>query len=96
MLGGFRAFMQGVVVPNAEPFAEVVRLVELSLGLAFFLDFLTNLAALGGVGQSLSIVLSGAGRASAASTGTPPSSSRSSTPGTSCVYLRRGGRGDRT
>ncbi len=33
MPGIFHTFMQGVVVPNAEPFAQVVRLVELSLGL---------------------------------------------------------------
>jgi thiosulfate dehydrogenase (quinone) large subunit len=55
--GFFRAFMQGVVVPNAEPFAQVVRLVELPL----VLGFVTNLAAVSSVGQSLSIMLSQGG-----------------------------------
>ncbi len=57
----FRAFIEGVVAPNAEVFAQVVRLVELSLGLALVLGVLTNLAALGSVGQSLSIMLSQGG-----------------------------------
>jgi uncharacterized membrane protein YphA (DoxX/SURF4 family) len=39
----FRAFMEGVVAPNAEVFAQVVRLAELSLGLALVLGVLTNL-----------------------------------------------------
>jgi thiosulfate dehydrogenase [quinone] large subunit len=57
----FRAFMEGVVAPNAEIFAQVVRLTELSLGLALVLGALTNVAALGSVGQSLSIMLSQGG-----------------------------------
>ena len=56
-----RAFMEGVVAPNAEIFAQVVRLAELALGLALVLGALTNLAALGSVGQSLSIMLSQGG-----------------------------------
>jgi thiosulfate dehydrogenase (quinone) large subunit len=59
--GFFRAFMQGVVVPNAEPFAQAVRLVELPLVLALVLGFVTNLAAVSSVGQSLSIMLSQGG-----------------------------------
>ena len=57
----FRSFMQGTVVPNAELFAQVVRAGELTLGLALILGFLTNLAALGSVALSISILLSGGG-----------------------------------
>jgi thiosulfate dehydrogenase (quinone) large subunit len=53
----FRAFMEGVVVPNAESFAQGVRLVELSLGVTLILGVLTNRAAIASVGQSLSIML---------------------------------------
>jgi thiosulfate dehydrogenase [quinone] large subunit len=59
--GFFRAIMEGVVVPNAEIFAQVVRVVELSLGVALIVGALTNLAAVGSVGQSLSIMLSQGG-----------------------------------
>jgi thiosulfate dehydrogenase (quinone) large subunit len=53
--------MEGVVVPNAELFAQGVRVVELSLGVALILGVLTNLAAIASVGQSLSIMLSQGG-----------------------------------
>ena len=43
-------------MPNAELFAQGVRVVELSLGVTLILGVLTNLAA--SVGQSLSIMLS--------------------------------------
>ena len=46
------------MVPNAELFAQVVRLVELlPLGLALVLGIITNLATRGSVGQCLSITL---------------------------------------
>ena len=57
----FRAFMEGVVAPNAETFAHIVRFVELSLGIALLLGVLTNLAALGSIAQSLAIMLSQGG-----------------------------------
>ncbi len=57
----FRAFMQATVVPNAEIFAQLMRLGELALGVALILGLLTNLAALGGVGLSLVIMLSQGG-----------------------------------
>ncbi len=57
----FRAFMQGTVVPNAELFAQLMRAGELALGIALILGLLTNLAALGGVGLSLVIMLSQGG-----------------------------------
>jgi hypothetical protein len=39
----FRAFMEGVVAPNPLVFAQIVRFVELSLGIALLLGLLTNL-----------------------------------------------------
>ncbi len=57
----FRGFMQDTVVPNAELFAQLVRAGELTLGIALLLGFLTNLAALGSVALSISILLSGGG-----------------------------------
>src|SRR5918994_2981402 len=57
----FHAFMEGVVVPNTESFAQGVRVVELSLGVTLILGILTNLAAIASVGQSLSIMLSQGG-----------------------------------
>jgi thiosulfate dehydrogenase (quinone) large subunit len=69
----FRAFMEGVVVPNAELFAQVVRVVEVSLGLALVFGLLTNLAAIGSIGQSLSIMLT-----QGASVSEPGSAPRSS------------------
>jgi len=67
----FRAFMQSVVVPNAETFAQVVRLVELSLGIALILGLLTNLAAVGSIAQSLVIMLSQGGVAFGSGLGAP-------------------------
>ena len=46
------------MVPNAERFAQGVRVVELSLGVTLIFGVLTNLAAIASVGQSLSIMLS--------------------------------------
>jgi thiosulfate dehydrogenase [quinone] large subunit len=57
----FRAFMQGTVVPNAELFAQLMRLGELALGVALILGLLTNLAAVGSVGLSVVIMLSQGG-----------------------------------
>lgn len=57
----FRGFMQSTVVPNAELFAQVTRLVELSLGIALILGLLTNLAALGSIAMSVNILLSQGG-----------------------------------
>jgi thiosulfate dehydrogenase [quinone] large subunit len=57
----FRAFMQGMVVPNAELFAQLMRLGELALGVALILGLLTNLASLGSVGLSIVITLSQGG-----------------------------------
>jgi len=57
----FRDFMQGTVVPNAELFAQLVRAGELTLGVALILGFLTNLAAVGSVVLSVSILLSAGG-----------------------------------
>jgi thiosulfate dehydrogenase (quinone) large subunit len=57
----FRAFMQGMVVPNAELFAQLMRLGELALGVALILGLLTNLAAVGSVGLSIVIMLSQGG-----------------------------------
>jgi thiosulfate dehydrogenase [quinone] large subunit len=67
----FRAFMQGTVAPNAEAFAQIVRLVELSLGVALILGLLTNLAALGSIAQSLVIMLSQGGVAFGSGLGPP-------------------------
>jgi thiosulfate dehydrogenase [quinone] large subunit len=53
----FRAFMEGVVAPNPEAFAQLVRFVELSLGVTLILGLLTNLASLGSIAQSLVIML---------------------------------------
>ncbi|HEX2728377.1 MAG TPA: TQO small subunit DoxD [Rubrobacteraceae bacterium] len=57
----FRSFMQSTVVPNAELFAQVTRLVELSLGIALLLGLLTNLAAIGSIAMSVNILLSQGG-----------------------------------
>lgn len=45
----FQSFMQGVVVPNAELFANLTRFGQLALGIAFVLGLLTNLAAVGSI-----------------------------------------------
>lgn len=57
----FRGFMQSTVVPNAELFAQIVRVVELSLGVALVLGLLTNLAAIGSIAMSVNIQLSQGG-----------------------------------
>jgi thiosulfate dehydrogenase (quinone) large subunit len=67
----FRAFMQGTVVPNAELFAQLMRLGELALGVALILGLLTNLAAVGSVGLSIVIMLSQGGVRLGTGLGTP-------------------------
>ena len=67
----FRAFMEGIVALNAETFAQVVRFVELSLGIALLLGLLTNLASLGSIAQSLAIMLSQGGVAFGTGLGAP-------------------------
>ena len=57
----FQGFMRGVVVPNAELFAQLMRVGELALGVALILGLLTNLAAVGGVALSTVIMLSQGG-----------------------------------
>jgi len=57
----FRDFMKGYVVPNAEIFAQFMRMGELMLGIALILGLLTNLAALGSVGLCAAILLSQGG-----------------------------------
>ena len=57
----FRSFMQDTVVPNAETFAQLVRVGELVLGIALVLGFLTNLAAVGSIVLSAMILLSQGG-----------------------------------
>ncbi len=57
----FRGFMESTVVPNAEIFAQLVRVGELSLGIAFILGLLTNLAAVGSILLSFVILLSQGG-----------------------------------
>ena len=67
----FRAFMERVVAPNPLVFAQIVRFVELSLGIALLLGLLTNLAALGSIAQSLVIILSQGGVAFGTGLGAP-------------------------
>ena len=57
----FQGFMQGYVVPNAELFAQLMRVGELTLGIALVLGLFTNLAALGSIGLSAVILLSQGG-----------------------------------
>ena len=57
----FQDFMRGIVVPNAELFAQLMRLGELALGIALILGLLTNLAAIGSVALSIVIMLSQGG-----------------------------------
>ena len=57
----FRGVMEGTVVPNAETFAQLMRVGELSLGIALILGLLTNLAALGSILLSFVILLSQGG-----------------------------------
>jgi thiosulfate dehydrogenase [quinone] large subunit len=53
--------MCGTVLPNAELFAQLVRLGELALGIAFVLGLLTNLTALGSFLYSLLLLFSQGG-----------------------------------
>src|ERR671914_1150265 len=57
----FQDFMRGVVMPNAELFAQFMRAGELALGIALILGLITNLAAVGSVGLSTVIMLSQGG-----------------------------------
>lgn len=57
----FQDFMRQSVVPNAEGFAQLVRLGELALGIALLLGLLTNLAALGSIFLSVNILLTQGG-----------------------------------
>jgi thiosulfate dehydrogenase [quinone] large subunit len=57
----FRGFMEGTVVPNAEVFAQLIRLGELSVGVALILGLLTNFAAIGSIFLSANILLSQGG-----------------------------------
>src|SRR3712207_2367855 len=57
----FQGFMRGVVVPNAELFAQLTRVGALALGVALILGLLTNLAAVGAVALSTVIMLSQGG-----------------------------------
>ena len=57
----FRGFMQSMVVPNAELFAQLMRAGELTLGIALILGLLTNPAAIGSALLSLTIMLSQGG-----------------------------------
>jgi thiosulfate dehydrogenase (quinone) large subunit len=57
----FQEVMRGTVIPNAELFAQLMRVGELALGVALILGLFTNLAALGSVGLSIVIMLSQGG-----------------------------------
>jgi thiosulfate dehydrogenase (quinone) large subunit len=57
----FQEFMRGTVIPNAELFAQLMRVGELALGVALILGLLTNLAALGSAGLSIVIMFSQGG-----------------------------------
>jgi thiosulfate dehydrogenase (quinone) large subunit len=57
----FADFMRSTVVPNAELFAQLMRVGELALGLGLIVGVLTNLAAVGSVGLSMVIMLSQGG-----------------------------------
>ena len=57
----FQDFMRNTVAPNAEFFAQLQRFGELALGLMLVLGFLTNLAAIGSILLSLTILFSQGG-----------------------------------
>jgi thiosulfate dehydrogenase (quinone) large subunit len=57
----FQGFMTGIVVPNAELFAQLQGFGELALGLALVIGLLTNLAAIGSIVLSLMILISQGG-----------------------------------
>ena len=80
----FQGFMKGYVVPNAELFAQFMRVGESMLGIALVLGLLTNLAAIGSVGLSAVILLS-----PAAKTISVDSRLAQSSPGLSPLLLNR-------
>ncbi|CAN5577480.1 hypothetical protein BH24ACT22_BH24ACT22_16770 [soil metagenome] len=57
----FQSFMENFVIPNSGGIAQLVRIGELSLGIALILGLLTNLAAIGSIGLSIAIMLSQGG-----------------------------------
>ncbi len=57
----FGDFMRENVVPNAELIAQLVRFGELTLGLTLVLGLLTNLAAIGSILFSLTLLVSQGG-----------------------------------
>ncbi len=57
----FQGFMNGIVVPNAEFAAQLMRFGELALGLALVFGLFTNLAALGSIFLSFVILISQGG-----------------------------------
>ena len=57
----FQNFMESFVIPNSGIIAQLVRLGELSIGIALVLGLLTNLAAIGSVVMSIAIMLSQGG-----------------------------------
>ncbi len=57
----FQSFMQNFVIPNSGTIAQLVRIGELSLGIALVLGLITNLAAIGSIVMSLAIMLSQGG-----------------------------------
>ena len=57
----FQDFMQAIVVPHAELFAQLMRAQELTLGIALIVGLLTNLSCIGSVGLSIVILLSQGG-----------------------------------
>ena len=64
-------FMQSTVVPNAELFAQLMRVGELTLGIALILGLLTNFAAVGSTVLSVMILLSQGGVGLGTGLGTP-------------------------
>ena len=67
----FQSFMQDTVVPNAELYAQLQSFGELALGLALILGLLTNLAAVGSILLSLTILISQGGVRLGGGLGTP-------------------------
>ncbi len=57
----FQTFMQSFVIPDSGAIAQLVRIGELSLGMALILGLITNLAAIGSVAMSIAIMLSQGG-----------------------------------
>jgi thiosulfate dehydrogenase [quinone] large subunit len=57
----FQSFMENFVVPNSQIIAQLVRVGELSLGIALILGLVTNLAAIGSIVLSLAIMFSQGG-----------------------------------